>query len=355
MLDEAIELYQKELAVLEENSELSEKQILRVLIARDRLQAAFNDLTQTSDEQLLQVIELDTRLKQQAHKINQIAELANWRTSLNIPVTSWWWFLQSPSHPLDNWDWLWNALTVASLTVSLTLVTRDIFTRFLIGGTGFLNSFAVISQSVLTLLTVGGVLTEAGRKGVEQTLSRFGIKTYLWQETKFGLSALLLLSLICFKASLPEIANYFNEQGLKHYQASQLNKAISNYELAISLDPNNAKAHHNLGRVYELLRDISKAQTEYKLAVQGDMALASNDLARLYLLENKPGEAMSVLFRAKDLEPQLDQILSEEDKLLMYEIRKNLGWARFEQKRYTDAKPLLPGFLTSSKKSNCMA
>lgn len=87
MLDEAIELYQKELAVLEENSELSEKQILRVLIARDRLQAAFNDLTQTSDEQLLQVIELDTRLKQQAHKINQIAELANWRTSLNTRIS----------------------------------------------------------------------------------------------------------------------------------------------------------------------------------------------------------------------------------------------------------------------------
>ncbi len=336
MLDEAIELYQKELVALEENFEVSEKQIFRLLTIRDRIQAALNDLTQTSDEQLFLVIELDTRLKQQAHKINQLAKLADWRTSLNVPVTSWWWFLQTPSHPLDNFDWLWNALTITSLTGSLSLVI-DISTRFLSGGAGFLSSFAVISQSVLTLLTVGGVLTEAGRKGVEQTLSRFGIKTYLWQETKFGLSALLLLSLISFKASLPQIANYFNEQGRRHYQTSQWDNAISDYERAISLDPDNAEVHYNLGRLYEQLRDVNKAQTEYRLAIRGDIPLAYNNLARLFLLENKPFEAMSLLFKARDLEPKLDQILSENDKLLMYEIRKNLGWARFQQKRYTDA------------------
>lgn len=347
MLDETIELYDQKLAEFEDTSDVSEKQILSVLIARDRIQAALNDITQTSDEQLLQIIELDTRLKQQAHKINQLAKLADWRISLNVPITSWWWFLQTPSHPLDNFDWLWNALTIASLTSSLSLVI-DISTRFLSGGGGFLSSFTVISQSVLTLLTVGGVLTEAGRKGIEQTLSSFGIKTYFWQETKFGLSALLLLSLIVFKASLPEIANYFNEWGLKHYQASEWDDAISDYERAISLDPDNGEVHHNLGRLYEQLRDVNKAQTEYRLAIRGNIAIAYNDLARLYLIENKPNEAMSLLFKARDLEPKLDQVLSEDDKLLMYEIRKNLGWARFEQKRYTDAQALLKDAITKN-------
>ncbi|BAY21659.1 tetratricopeptide TPR_2 [Calothrix sp. NIES-2100] len=340
VLDETIELYRQKLAAFEETSDVSEKEVLSVLTARDRIQAALNDIPQKSDEQLLQIIELDTRLKQQAQKINQLTKLADWRTNLNVPVTSWWWFLQPPSHPLDNFDWLWNALTIASLTGSLSLVI-DISTRFLSGGAGFLSSFAVISQSVLTLLTVGGVLTEAGRKGIEETFLRFGIKTYFWQETKFGLSALLLVSLIGFKASLPEIANYFNQRGLKHYHASEWDNAISDYERAISLDPDNAEVHHNLGKLYEQLRDVNKAQTEYRLAIRGNIAIAYSDLARLYLNENKPGEAISLLFKAKDVEPKLGQTISEDDNILMYEIRKNLGWARFEQKRYADSKALL--------------
>ncbi|MDJ0733040.1 MAG: tetratricopeptide repeat protein [Nostocaceae cyanobacterium] len=350
MLNENIELYEKELAAFEKGSDTSQKQILRILVARDRVQSALNDLSQTSDDQLLKVIELDNRLKQQAHKINQIAKLADWRNSLNIPVTSWWWFLQSPSHPLDNFDWLWNALTVASLTASLSLVV-DISTRFLSGGTGFLSSFAVISQSLLTLLTAGSVLTKAGHKGVEQTLSNFGIKAYILQETKFGLSTLLLLTLIIFKASLPTIANCFNKWGLEHYRNSEWDEAIYNYERAISLNPNNAKTHHNLGRLYEQLQDLNKAETEYRLAVRGNIAVAYNDLARLFLIQDKPTKAMPLLFKARDGEPKVDQVLfSDEDKILMYEIRKNLGWARFKQQRYGDAQPLLKDAIDINQK-----
>lgn len=349
MLDETIELYHQKLAAIEDTSDVSEKQILSVLTARDRIQAGLNDITQTSDEQLQEIIALDTRLRQQAHKINQLAKLADWRTSLNVPVTSWWWFLQTPNHPLDNFDWLWSALTIAALTGSLSLVI-DISTRFLSGGAGFLSSFAVISQSVLTLLTVGGVLTEAGRKGIEKTLARFGIKSYLWQETKFGLSALLLLSLICFKASLPEIANYYNNRALERYRASEWDNAISDYERAISLDPDNAKVHYNLGRLYEQVRDVSKAQAEYRLAIRGNISIAYNDLAQLYLRENKPGEAMSLLFKARDLEPKVgERILSKEQQILIYEIRKNLGWARFQQKRYTDAQAELEDAIAKNK------
>jgi tetratricopeptide (TPR) repeat protein len=262
---------------------------------------------------------------------------------ISKPVTSWWWFLPTPSHPLDNFDWLWNALTIVSLTLSATLITRDISTRFLIGGTGFFNSFAIISQSVLTLLTVGGVLTEAGRKAVEQTLSRFGVKTYLWQEIKFGLSALLLLSLIAFKASFSEIANYFNEQGWKHYQARELGKAISNYEIAINFDPDNAKVHRNLGLLYEILQDLDKAQAEYKLATRGDLSSAYNNLARLYLLKQNSTEAITLLWRLRltNIQPPAGQVLTPEQKFLRYNLEKNFGWARFQQKRYADAQAFL--------------
>jgi tetratricopeptide (TPR) repeat protein len=137
------------------------------------------------------------------------------------------------------------------------------------------------------------------------------------------------------------MADYFNEQGFNNYHDNNWDKARSDYELAISLDPDNAKAHHNLGRLYENLQELDKAKTEYRLAAQGDMAVAYSDLARLYLLQKKPAEAMSLLFKGKDIEPQADKVLTEEEKLLKYDLRKNLGWARFQQERYREAEVLL--------------
>ncbi|WP_234419880.1 peptidoglycan-binding protein [Nodularia spumigena] len=122
----------------------------------------------------------------------------------------------------------------------------DISTRFLSGGTGLVSSFAVISPSVLTLLTASSVLTEAGRKAVEKLLLSMRIKTYLWQETKLGISALLLFSLIIFKVSLPKIAEYYNREGFKSYKAHQWDEAIYNYEKSIGLDSDNAKAHRRM-------------------------------------------------------------------------------------------------------------
>ncbi|WP_341525331.1 tetratricopeptide repeat protein [Nostoc sp. UHCC 0302] len=329
MLDETIELYEKELTLLEDISDAVEAQILRVLIARDQVHLELTKATPISAEKLLKIIELDTRLKEQATRINQLVQLAQWRTCLNVSTEHWWWFIESPKHQLDALDWLWNGLTVISLTASVSLVI-DISTRFLSGGPGLVGSFAVITQSLLTLLTAGSVLTEAGRKGVEEVISKFGVKTYLWQETKFGLSALLLLGLIGFKAALPGISNYLNQEGWKNYITSQWDNAISDYERAISLDPDNAEAHRNLGLIYENLQDLEKAQTEYRLAIQGNLSVAYNSLARLYLLKKKPTEAVSLLQQSRNNLPK-------EDKLVNYNWYKNFAWSRFQQERYDDA------------------
>jgi len=202
------------------------------------------------------------------------------------------------------------------------------------GGLNLLGSFAVISQSVLMLLTTGGVLTEAGRKGIEEVLSQLGIKKYLWQEVKLGLSVVLLFLLIGFRASLPQIAAYFNERGLNKYLDGNWSSAQSDYELALALNPDNAEAHYNLGRLYEDLEELDKARTQYRLAAQGDLDAGYNELARLYIKSKKYSEAASLLSRGLEL-------ASDEDKETRYALWKNLGWAQLGQKRYAEAESSL--------------
>ncbi|NER22017.1 MAG: tetratricopeptide repeat protein [Symploca sp. SIO1C2] len=332
-LNSALNYYEATLTVIEQAGESpSSAVILCVLMARDAVQEALTtvEISHRQEEELMLLLQLDSRLKQQAGTITGVVSLADWRASFYPPPNAWWWFLEAPTHRLDNLDWLWNGCTVASLTGSLSLVV-DISSRFISGGLNIFGSFAVISQSVLMLLTTGGVLTETGRRGIEEMLSKFGIKKYLWQEVKLGLSVLLLLSLMGFRAFLPQISACFNHWGLNNYLSGKWSTAQSDYKLALALDPDNAEAHYNLGRLYEDLDQLNQAKTQYQLAAQGDLDAGYNALARLSIKNKKYSEAVSLLYRGLEL-------VSEEDKETKYALQKNLGWAHLEQKRYDDAK-----------------
>ncbi|NEO22481.1 MULTISPECIES: tetratricopeptide repeat protein [unclassified Moorena] len=334
-------------AVEKTDNKPSAEAILRVLIARNIVHEKFADIAHISKDKLIKLIELDSRLKKQAGLITQTVQLADLRIIFHPPKDYWWWFLEAPTHPRDHLDWFWNAGTVALLTASVSLVV-DISSRFLSTSPGFLGSFAVISQSALTLLTAGGILTKAGRTGIEDIQLRLGIKKYLWQEVKLGLSGVLLISLIGFRASLPLISDYVNEKGVKNYDDGDWSSAQSNYERALSLNPDNADAHYNLGRIYEDLQDFKKARTQYRLAAQGGLDAAYNELGRLYIQDKKYSQAVSLLLTGLENMQEEDiqnKLLKTEDIKIQndtqYALLKNLGWARLKQGRYADAETYL--------------
>ncbi|MBE9117249.1 tetratricopeptide repeat protein [Lusitaniella coriacea LEGE 07157] len=310
----------------------SPEAIFNVLVARDSVRTALTKPEEMPRQELLLVAELDERLKQQADIITQSVSLDEWRTSFHAASEAWWWFLEPPLHRFDRFDWLWNALTVTSLMASLSFVV-DISSKFLSVEPGFFGSFAVIAQSVLTLLTAGGTLTEAGQTAVEKGLSRLGIPTYWRQEAKLGLSVLLLLGLFGFRSYLPKISGYYNQKGLNNYVEGEWSSAMPNYERALSLDPDNVKAHYNLGRLYEDLQEFDKARTQYQLAAQGNFIAGYSDLARLYIQEQKLAEAASLLLYG------LEEV--EQDDELQYALWKNLGWVRLEQERWAEAETYL--------------
>lgn len=329
-LDYALYRYEAALAEIERaGNNLSPELILSALIARDTVQAALTNLTQVPKSRIITVIQLDTRLKELAKQINQTVQLPDYHASLNPSAQAWWWSLQDPPHPWDRFDYLWNAIIFLCFTACVSLLI-NLCTRFLSGGPDFVSSIVVGIQGAITLLAANNVLSEAGRTVVEKALSRIG--TPFRQASKLALSLIALILLLLFQFNLPNISTVFTNWGTGNFLNGDLASAMSNYERAISLDPDNAWAHYGLGRVYEEIQDVDKARTQYRLAVGGGMGGAYSDLGRLYIQDKKYSEAAALLRSG------LEKENNDQER---YSLLKNLGWARFQQERYDEAESRL--------------
>jgi len=118
-------------------------------------------------------------------------------------------------------------------------------------------------------------------------------------------------------------------QGLKDFQCVD-----KSYKAVFELKPNSWEAHYGLGNFYDDLGKYDLAEKQYKLAIKSS-ELALDAVSNLARVKNLQGEydaaietAMLGLKNAK--EPQL--------KGALY---KSIGWAKFEQKKYKEAKEYL--------------
>jgi tetratricopeptide (TPR) repeat protein len=332
-----ISRYGTAIATLQQNPTATT--ILAALLARDSVEDALQGLeppaVSETAEQLMALLALDQQLKQQATVIYATVDLAAWQKSFHPPETAWWWYLSEPVHRLDRHDWLWNTLTVIALTASGSLLV-DISGKFLTGGPGLLGSFTVLSQSVMTVATAGGVLTQQGRRIIEQAIASLGIKRPLWQETKLGLSLLLLAVLMGFRSSLPQIAAALTNRGEVAQESGDYSEAETAYKRAIALDKDNVQARYKLGVVYDDLARPEAAEEQFLFAVNDGYLPANNDLALLYLENDEPDKAAALLTQA------LEQIEDSPDTAaLRADLWINLGWARFQQGRLAEAQESL--------------
>lgn len=347
-LDHAVEHYQDAIATLEAaGQQLSTEQILEALLARDRVQAALTDTTQSNPGRLIvKVYQLDNRLKKQAESLNPGVNWSNWREMINPPESHWWWLLGSPEPTpwYKRFDWLWIWLSLVFLTASISL-TVDLADRLLSGDPSRWGTLGVVAQSVITLLTAGGALTKTGREGIEHFLNTVRIPEHFWDESICALSVLVFLIPMFVQSQLPNIAEYYKNLGDAAYCveriecAPQLASAERYYSRAIKIDPDDTEAYYKLGRLFEDLQDFDGAINQYQIAVKGTVQGVSyqayNRLARLYILNGTPegySNAISLLNRALGLAPV------KRDTETLYAIHKNFGWARLEQGRYIEAR-----------------
>ena len=331
-LDKVIERFADKLSALEKaGSQATEDQILQALLARDSIQADLESHREVLPGKAYELLQLDGRLRKLASPITRLVSLETWRATFRPPSDNWWWSFETVLDQPDRLGWLWSSLAALLLTVAISLLV-DISARFLKGTPDTVGTFAVVSQGLILMLTAGGVLTHSGRETIDRAFRVMSIPRFYWARLKAGLAILLFLMVVCFRFFLPSIAVLYNNRGLESYRAGQITSALSDYNRAIALHPDYAEAHYNLARLDEDLQDLDAARSEYRIAVQGRLDAAYNNLARLYILQDSPNNAVVLLLNG------LDQV---QDPQIRYSMLKNLGWARVEQARFNEAETYL--------------
>ncbi|MHC5862181.1 tetratricopeptide repeat protein [Nostoc sp.] len=281
--------------------------VLEVLTMRDRVQAVLEiiktspELAPPSGESLEKLSHFDETLRKQAGAIALFSQSADWRASFSPKETYWWWFLKAPTTPWsDRLDWLWSAVSVSFLTVSLGLM-GDIAPRFLTGGPDSFGAFTVSAQSVLTLLVAGGALTKAGQEALKSFLKAINIPEKYWHELGAFGSLIVVCIFFSLRQSLPQIGtNFYTNPGIESRRNGDWSSAESQFKRAIQLNADDAQAHFQLGLLYEDLQLIDQARPQYQLAIQGGIPAATNNLARLNIMKKEYTAAVSLLLKAYD-------------------------------------------------------
>jgi len=95
------------------------------------------------------------------------------------------------------------------------------------------------------------------------------------------------------------------EQGLAYYKQGELDKAAAEYKEAITLEPDNADAHRNLGTVYIDQRKWEEAAAAYEEAIRlnPDFGEAYGDMVAAYVNLGKLPEAIEAGEKGIELAP----------------------------------------------------
>jgi tetratricopeptide (TPR) repeat protein len=98
-------------------------------------------------------------------------------------------------------------------------------------------------------------------------------------------------------------ANQLVTQGLAAEQGGNLNQAFSDYQAAVTKDPNNKYAHYDLGYIYQQRNDTQDATTEYDKVLQLDPTF-TRAIYNLAVLEAPTDPSGAIALYKQDL--QLD-------------------------------------------------
>lgn len=334
-LEQAMERYAHSLKAIKSAApNLTEAQMLNVLLARDAVEELLTDKTKLSETDIINLIALDERLKKQGKAIARSVKLAKLREPLKPDESDWWWFFQ-PAKQIDPWDrfdWVWNVLSAAALGLagSYMFITLQ---AFAIGGLGVAEAFGTVAQATGLALIGKGALTSGGHKQVEKWLDKFGIPSKFHSEVTFGFAMLLLLGVYGIHTNLP---SYLHQKGQKAYDEGQLGEAEEKFLQAIQINPKNSDFYIPLGAIYESTGEFDKALEQYKNAVADGQPEGFNTMGRVYISRPNP--------LTKRPDPDLAETLLraglqrvEDDPGTEYQLRRNLGWALLAQKKYPEA------------------
>jgi tetratricopeptide (TPR) repeat protein len=349
-LEVKVSAYEKALDDLSLESARSESRVRSLFLARDGVARELRNAAEVTEQAYGRIAELDKRLKVLTKVINDVIgekTFISWREVNQPPEAAWWWFLDKravENAERDNEtgqkrNALWIILTALLVSISLGFIV-EISKRFLSGGRDWVSVVNTIVQTPLIIvqaalgLLAAGTLTDPGRQWAETLLTKVGLYKSYGVKKRVILAAAIFALVLGVRLSLPRFARFYIERANANLVQNDQSKAMENYQRAMSLDPDSARAHYSAGTVYENLHNYDDAINEYRAAVALDNKFleAQNNLARLYLWRGKDKDFENAL---QILNDALNQSPSERD--VRYVLLKNRGWANFELKHYTQA------------------
>lgn len=126
----------------------------------------------------------------------------------------------------------------------------------------------------------------------------------------------------------------YNNLGIVCKQLQEYKCVTDSYKNGFRLTPNNWEGHYGLGIFYDDQMKYDLAEQQYYLAIKSNSQaiIAINNLSRLKIINSDYNTAIALATEGlqKAKEPELQAVLY-----------KNLGWAKFEQKKYSEAKKYL--------------
>lgn len=227
--------------------------------------------------------------------------------------------------PISRPRWVWNAGTLLGLGM-LVYHILALWYRWLRPDPEFMAFSASVAE-LLAIASFIGFQTERGRDIADRFDDVIPLRVLLGTPRRAFTtvwSVAILTALILYVGS-PTAARYYREQGAEALEAGAYSEAIRSFQQAISLDPEEARAHFNLATTYETLHEEEKAIAEYQIALEleNDFWPSYNNLGRLFIeARGRPDAALAVLFAG---ERQADSDLGRAV------LGKNQAWAYLEK------------------------
>lgn len=338
-LTQSIDRYDSALqAVLKQGKRADKNSVLKVILCRDHVARLVRNADSPPEDQLQRVIALDGSLRGVAPVLARCAGakmLSEWRASLGDEA-SWWWTLDRIDTARNRLGSLSIVLAWIFVALSLSVIVEDL-RRLLASASDGLST----AVQALLAFVVGGTaiqyarqLLGVGDKGQEaKSISAKG---------QYSFALVLVVGAVLLQWRLPHLAAWFSDRGTK-ISSPERPKALSYYQRASALNPDDGLTHLNLAGFYEEMFDYDKAESEYLAAIRSNAGLppAYDRLGRLNILRRKDyGNALRLFevglrqlsaLKAGPLPPGIDPAHWK------YRLLVDQAWARFGIGAYKNA------------------
>ncbi len=239
-----------------------------------------------------------------------------WRQSFLPPPSHWWWFLDQEQESIEEKK-RFPLIILSGLLMTFTLsLTIDIIQRMWSSGPDLL----AVTAATLSVVLTTSPLIERGRDLVIWLFDRTRLPVYWRSYSMLLTSSLALVVVLALRLALPGLGLYYNNEGVIALQQGDLTRAKQLISRAADLNPDYAAAYYNLADAYQEIGDVGQAVAYYQksLAADRNLDVGYASLGYVLILDEKPGQAIPVLFRG---------LAVARDDATRSALWTNLGWA----------------------------